>query len=153
MTVKDLSPNLLATLKKTRYDRIVEKHEGPATWSWELPDESRKEEMKKMYGDRDMGFDIDAHADFLEIGGVQVLLPVDNDHHENMTFLHHFFSEDRQKLVLYIKDTTYDDDVWGAGFVAICDKYPNEPFYLATFYHEWYIIDYDPMAEKFKVSA
>ena len=112
MTIKDLSSSLLATLKETRYDRIIEKHEGPATWSWELPDESRKERMKEMYGDRDLDFDLDAHADFLEIGGVQVLLPVGNDHHENMTFLHHFFSEDRQKIVLYIKDTTYDDDVW-----------------------------------------
>ena len=153
MTVKDLSPNLLETLKKTRYDRIVEKHEGPETWDWQLPDEARKERMKEMYGDSDMDFNLDAHVDFLEIGGVQVLLPVNNDHHENMTFLHHFFSEDRQKLVLYIKDTTYDDDAFSAGFVAICDKYPNESFYLATFYHEWYIIDYDPMAEKFKVSA
>ena len=153
MTVKDLSPSLLATLKKTRFDRIVEKHEGPETWDWELPDEARKEEMKKMYGNSDMDFNFDAHADFMTIGGVQVLLPITYERHKNITILHYFFSEDRHKIVLYIKDTTYDDCVWGAGFLAICDKYPDEPFYIATLYHEWFIIDYDPMAEKFKVSA
>jgi hypothetical protein len=151
MTIKDLSPTILAALKNKRYDRIVEKHEGPETWDWQLPrSEERFEELKNMFKNSGFDFSKDNHAEFMEIAGVNVLLPTGSDHHENMTILHHFFSEDRQKIVLYIKDTTYDDGIWGAGFVAICDKYPNELFYIATLYHEWYIIDYDPLADRFK---
>ncbi len=147
MKIKELSPTVLATLKNKRYDRIVEKHEGPETWSWNLPrSEERMEELRKMYKDSGFDFSKDNHAEFIQIAGVDVLLPISSDHHANLTILHHFFSEDRHKLVLYIKDTTHDDDAFGAGFVGICDKYLNEPFYIATLYHEWFIIDYDPIA-------
>ena len=148
MKIKDVSPTILAALKDKRYDRIVEKHEGPETWDWQLPpSEARVQEMKSMYQGSGYDFSEDSHAEFLQIAGVDVLLPIGSDHHENVTILHHFFSEDRQKIVLYIKDTTYDDDMFSAGFVAICDKYPTEPFYIATFYHEWFIIDYDSEGE------
>ncbi len=151
MTIKDLSPTILAALKVKRYDRIVEKHEGPETWDWQLPrSEERTQRLKDLYQNSDLDFSIDTHAEFIQIADVYLLLPVGSDHHENLTILNHFFSEDRQKIVLYIKDTTYDDDAFGAGFVAICDKYPNEDFYIATLYHEWFIIDYDPLAERFK---
>lgn len=144
MKIKEIAPTTLAALKDKRYDRIVEKHEGPQTWDWQLPpNEARVEEMKKMYQNSGYDFSEDSHAEFMQIAGVDVLLPVDSDHHENITILHHFFSEDRQKIVLYIKDTTYDEGMFGAGFVAICDKYPAEAFYIATLYHEWFIIDYD----------
>jgi hypothetical protein len=144
MKIKELSPTILATLKDKRYDRIVEKHEGPETWDWQLPpSEERIQELKKRYKEIGYDFSEDNHAEFLLIAGVNVLLPIGSEHHENMTILHHFFSEDRQKIVLYIKDTTYDDGMFGAGFVAICDKYPAESFYIATLYHEWFIIDYD----------
>ena len=56
MKVKELSPAIIATLKNKRYDRIVEKHEGPETWDWQLPpSEERVQEMKKRYGN--MGYD------------------------------------------------------------------------------------------------
>jgi hypothetical protein len=148
MKIKDISPTILAALKDKRYDRIVEKHEGPARWDWELPpSEERIEELKKTYQHIGYDFSEDSHAEFMQIAGVYVLLPIGSDHHENVTILHHFFSEDRQKIVLYIKDTTYDEGMFGAGFVAICDKYPAESFYIATFYHEWFIIDYDSESE------
>ncbi len=147
MKIKDLSPRILTALKNKRYDHIVEKHEGPETWDWQLPpSEERIQSMKKMYAGSGYDFSPDNHAEFMEIAGVDVLLPIGSEHHPNLTILHYFFSEDRQKIVLYIKDTTYEDDAFGAGFVAICDKYPNESFYIATFYHEWFIIDYDPIA-------
>ena len=47
---------------------------------------------------------------------------------------------------MYLKDITYDDGLLGAGYVTICDRQP-EGFYLTTFYHEWFIIDYDPEAK------
>ena len=151
MKVKGLSPTIIASLKNKRYDRIVEKHEGPETWDWQLPSsEERIQELKRMYENSGYDFSTDNHAEFIQVGEVDILLPIGSDHHVNLTVLHYFFSEDHQKIVLYIKDTTYDDDAFGAGFVAICDKYPNESFYIATFYHEWYIIDYDPLADRFK---
>jgi hypothetical protein len=147
MKIKELSPTILAALKDKRYDRIVEKHEGPETWDWQLPpSEERIQELKKRYQESGYDFSEDRHAEFMQIAGVDVLLPIGIDHHENITILHHFFSEDRQKIVLYIKDTTYDDGMFGAGFVAICDRYADESFYIATLYHEWYIIDYDPQS-------
>ncbi len=152
MSIKDLSPAIVAALKAKRYDRIVEKHEGPASWDWQLPDDEEPIEVMKNSLQHLPGFDDSEthYAEFMPIGGVDVLLPVGSNHHQNMTILHYFFSENRQKIVLYIKDTTYDDGIFGAGFVAICDKYLNESFYIATFYHEWFIIDYDPLADVFK---
>ena len=37
----DLPPELIEKLKTYRYDRIIEKHEGPERWEWKLrrPDE------------------------------------------------------------------------------------------------------------------
>ena len=151
MKVKELSPTTLATLKNKRYDRIVEKHEGPETWDWQLPrSKERIQKLKEVYQDSHHDFSMDNHAEFIQLAGVDILLPIGSNHHANLTFLHYFFSEDRQKIVLYIKDTTYEDDAFGAGFVAICEKYLNEPFYIATLYHEWYIIDYDSLADRFK---
>jgi hypothetical protein len=148
MKIKELSPAILAELKDKRYDRIVEKHEGPQTWDWQLPpSKERVQKMKEMYQHSGYDFSEDNHAEFMQIAGVEVLLPIGSDHHENVTILHHFFSEDRQKIVLYIKDTTYDEGMFDAGFIAICDKYSTESFYIATMYHEWFIIDYDSEAE------
>jgi hypothetical protein len=148
MKIKELSPTILAELKDKRYDRIVEKHEGPQTWDWQLPpSKERVQKMKEMYKHSGYDFSEDDHAEFMQIAGVEVLLPIGADHHENVTILHHFFSEDRQKIVLYIKDTTYDEGMFGAGFIAICDKYPTASFYIATMYHEWFIIDYDSESE------
>ncbi|MBK9013888.1 MAG: hypothetical protein IPM82_07275 [Saprospiraceae bacterium] len=148
MKVKDLHPEVLANIKNTRYDRIIEKHEGPFTWDWQLNRNdpktlARMEEYKR----NGIEYEPEADAEFLQIGDADVLLPVSSNHHPNMTILHHFFSEDRSKIVAYIKDTTYDDSMWGAGFVAICDRYEGHDFYLAKFYHEWFIIDYNSVGQ------
>jgi hypothetical protein len=49
-------------------------------------------------------------------------------------------------MVIYLKNTTYDDSPFGAGYVAICERFAEESFYIATLYHEWFIIDYDANA-------
>ena len=74
MKIKDLSPTILAALKNKRYDRIVEKHEGPETWDWQLPrSEERFEELKNMFKNSGFDFSKDNHAEFMEIGGVEIL--------------------------------------------------------------------------------
>lgn len=139
MHVEDLSPETLDRIKHSRWDRIVEKHEGHETWEWKF----------KTYQPDDMVFQWDpdfdpiaAQPQFLLVGDYWVLLPVSRNHHQNITILHHFLSEDHTKLVIYLKDTTHDDTMFGAGYVAIGDYQP-EGFYLTTLYHEWFIIDYD----------
>ncbi|WP_338870298.1 hypothetical protein WBJ53_22385 [Spirosoma sp. SC4-14] len=143
MRVEDLSPQTLDRIKLSRWDRIIEKHEGPETWAWKF----------KTYQPDDMIFRWDPNFDpvaarpqFMQIGDQWVLLPVSRSHHPNITILHHFRSEDHTKLVIYLKDTTYDDSLFGAGFIAIGDLQP-EGFYLTTLYHEWFIIDYDAEAK------
>lgn len=143
MQVETLPPETLERIKKSRWDRIIEKHEGPATWKWQFNDYAPDDMIFRMMPDFDP---IASRPEFMQIGSHWVLLPVGRSQHANITILHHFLSEDRAKLVIYLKDTTYDDSLFGAGYVAICDRQP-EAFYLTTLYHEWFIIDYDPEAK------
>ena len=36
MKFADLKPEIVEKLKTRRYDRIVEKHEGPRDWKWQI---------------------------------------------------------------------------------------------------------------------
>jgi hypothetical protein len=135
MRIDDLSPDTLERLKKVRWDRFIEKHEGPFDWASELRRYDPDDFIYKVYPDYDAEAE---YPEFIQIGEHWVLLPIGKKHHPNLTILHYFLSQDASKLVLYLKDTTYYED----GFVAICDRF-DATFYVATFYHEWYIIDYD----------
>lgn len=138
MLIQELSGEVLLRLKAIRWDRFIEKHEGPFSWADELRRIDPDDIIFKMNPDYDPEFD---YPEFLQVGKHWVLLPVGKGHHPNIQFLHHFLSEDQKKLVIYLKDTTYYDDNFGSGFVAICDWF-DESFFVATFYHEWYIVDY-----------
>ena len=139
MNIDDLNEDTLSRLKTSRYDRIIEKHEGPFSWERLLRQPAPDDIVFRMMPDYDP---IAETPEFIPIGGFDTLLPIGRHHHPNLTILHYFRSEDGQKLVAYLKDTTYADDLFGAGYVAVCDRQP-EGFYLATLYHEWFIIDYD----------
>jgi hypothetical protein len=103
-----------------RWDRIIEKHEGPENWGSVL----------KYY-----------EPEFLEIEGRWVLLPVERAHHGNITVLRTIWSADSNSLTLFLKNITYEDDPFFSGFMAVCDKVKDENFFLAILYHEWFIID------------
>ncbi len=66
MKVADLSSETLARIKARRYDRIVEKHEGPFDWEGVF----RYEDLE-----------------FLQIEGFDVLLPIGRGHHSHITIL------------------------------------------------------------------
>ncbi len=125
MTVGELSAATMEQLVKRRYDRIVGKHEGPETWEFLLHD---------------------GEAEFLDVDGRSVLLPLAREQRPNVTILRSFLSSDEQSLVVFLKDTTFvedpADEKWSAGFVGICDRYPGECFYVAVVYHEWFIVPY-----------
>jgi hypothetical protein len=124
MNRSSLSTTVLDQLKSWRRDRIIEKHEGPESWESTLE-----------YTD----------PEFIEIAGHQVLLPVDREHHPNMTILRCIASEDRRTLTIFLKDTTYvpnpRDEYFSAGYVAVRERFPGQDFYAAILYHEWFTVD------------
>ncbi len=121
--IQNLSKNAIEKIKSYRYDRIIEKHEGPERWDSTL----------EFY-----------NTEFIDIDGKSVLLPVDKEHHKNITILRTIIDREEKTLTVFLKDTTHverpEDEFYSAGFVAICDKVPYEEFFLATLYHEWFII-------------
>jgi hypothetical protein len=60
-------------------------------------------------------------------------------------FVEKLESCDGQSLMLFLRDTTYCADPereWAeAGFVAVCDKLEGEDFFIATLYHQCYLVD------------
>ncbi|MBW4551510.1 MAG: hypothetical protein KME35_10420 [Aphanocapsa sp. GSE-SYN-MK-11-07L] len=107
-------------MKTIRWDRIIEKHEGPEDWGSVF----RYHEPEFMM--------IDDHS---------VLLPIEQSRHPNITILRTIWSADGQSLTLFFKDTTYEDDPFMSGYLAVCDKVPGEEFFLTVVYHEWFIIE------------
>jgi hypothetical protein len=101
MKLSDLSPEVLEKVKSVRWDRIIEKHEGPEDW----------EALLRYY-----------EPEFLEIEGRWVLLPVDRSHHPSITILRTIWSADGNSLTVFLKDTTYDDDSFFSSFMAVCDR-------------------------------
>ncbi|HAG81159.1 MAG TPA: hypothetical protein DCL61_08270 [Cyanobacteria bacterium UBA12227] len=120
MKLANLSTNTLEKIKSVRWDRIIEKHEGPEKW----------ESVLRYY-----------EPEFMEIEGRWVLLPVEREHHPNITILRSIWSADGNSLTLFLKDTTYEDDPFFSGFIAVCDKIRDENFFLAILYHEWFVIE------------
>lgn len=126
MKLAELSPQALAKIKSVRWDRIIGKHEGPEDW------------------DGVMRY---SEPEFILIEGHPVLLPVDKSHHVNMKILRSIFSVDGNSLTLFLQDTTFDDDPFFCGFMAVCDRVVGENFFLAILYHEWFVIEPSPIFE------
>ena len=120
MKFAELSPEMLEKLKNLRFDRIYEKHEGPWDWDYLLEDD---------------------YLEFIQMSGYDLLLPIDKKHHANITSLRVIPSADGKMLTIFFQDTTFSHDSFDSGFLAICEKMPNEDFFVATVYHEWFIID------------
>ena len=102
---------------RVRFDRIIEKHEGPFDWSWFLDD-----------------------AEFLDVEGAPVLLPIQREHHTNIRLLRSVKSADQETLIVYLKDTTFEEDSLFAGRLAVCERFPGAEFYVAMAYHEWFAV-------------
>jgi hypothetical protein len=120
MKLSNLSPEVIEKIKSYRWDGILGKHEGPETWDSVLE-----------YG----------NPELMEIDGHHVLLPIRKKEHPNITILRCIPSADDNTLTLFLKDTTYVDDMFESGFMAVCDRFPGEDFFLAIVYHEWFIFE------------
>ena len=119
MKLEQLSAKILEKIRTYRWDRIIEKHEGPETWDYLLDSKS---------------------VEFFQVDGYEVLLPIDKEHYPNVSILRCIVSEDQHSLTIFLKDTTYDTGIF-AGFLAICDKVPGEEWFIAIVYHEWFITE------------
>lgn len=130
MKIADLSPEVIEKIKTIRYDQILEKHEGP--WKWESEFEF-------------------SDPEFIEVEGRSVLLPVERKQHANISILRVSVSPDDKLMTIFLKDTTYSSDPkWEwieAGYLAICEKMPGQDFYVATLYHERFIVENPVLAE------
>lgn len=120
MKISEISTETLEKIKSVRWDRIIEKHEGPESWESVL----RYEE-----------------PEFLSVEECSILLPVDKSHHPNITIIRCIWSADKNSVTVFLSDTTYEDDPFFSGFMAVCDRLKNEEFFLAILYHEWFIIE------------
>ena len=125
MKLANLDNKIIEALKPKLFDLFIEKHD--IVWSW---------------GDF---FD---SVDFIELNGYQVLLPIEEDRRPNVSVLRCIESKDEKTLTLFLRDTTYIEQpyrewAW-TGFVAVCDKFEDQDFYVATVYHEWFILDEVP---------
>ena len=66
--------------------------------------------------------------EFIEIEGRWVLLPVEASRHQNITILWTIWSADGNSLTLFLKDTTFDDDMFVSGYMAVCDRPKEKSF-------------------------
>jgi hypothetical protein len=138
----DLPQATLEAIAARDYDRFVEKHEGPWSWASYLPadaDETSADEPLAIFPFQP--------AEFLRVGGHDVLLPVGQDQHPYISILHTIISEDGRYLTLFLRDRTlavryphYGEDPFDQ-FVAICLQLPGEDFFLALLYHQWLQVD------------
>ena len=112
MKFSDVSKKILEIIKSYRYDHIVEKHEGP--WEWRFLIE-------------------DNRLEFLKINEYNVLLPIEKEYHKNVVILRFIVSEDKEFLTIFLKDTTFWEGI-DSGFMAVCQKVPNEKWYIAIVY-------------------
>jgi hypothetical protein len=67
------------------------------------------------------------------------LLPVDRENHGHIHVDRCIVSTDGKTLTVFLQDTTYGTDVFDAGYVAVCEKVPEQDRYIAIVYHECWI--------------
>ena len=87
---------------------------------------------------------IGSEPEFLDVGGSSVLLPIDAERHPNVTTLRVIPSADGRVLTIFLRDTTYGQDWFDSGFIAVCEDLFDAGFYVATVYHEWFVVEQPP---------
>ena len=119
MKVADIPPDIRQRISQRRFDRLIEKHEGPWSWEYDLKNDQ---------------------VELLRVNNFEVLLPVEKEHHKNIAILRCIVGDGGQVLTIFLKDTTHDSRIF-AGRVAVCEREAGEQWYVATLYHEWFILD------------
>lgn len=120
-SVAKLPENVIDHIRQLRFDRILEKHEGPSNWNMHIHT-----------------------AEIMLIDNYQVLLPIDWSYHKNIEVLRCIVSQNGDTLTVFFKDhtfTTPDIEYFDAGRIAICDRIPETEVFIAVVYHEWFAVE------------
>ncbi len=128
MKIQELTPELRSRVAKFRWDRFIEKHEGPEDWTYDLKDD---------------------FVEFMSIDGFDVLLPIDKLNHANVIIDRCLPSRDGETLTIFLHDRSYYEDNGMdmlAGRLAVCEKIPEQNWYIAIVYHECWINRLDSKA-------
>ena len=144
MKVADLSEATRQKIAKVRYDQIVEKHEGPFDWDCILDNDSEPFFFANR-PDLPLPHQQEDTPEFLIIDNCPVLLPIPLKHHPNIEIIRTIWSADRNSVTIFLTDTTYGSEWYEIGYLAVCDKVVGEKFWLAIIYHEWFVIEPDPI--------
>ena len=133
MKLAKLSDELIGRLKACRYDEFIDKHEYYDNWDLLV-------DLEKSNGIHpEFSLTTEDLAEFMEIDGHQVLLPIPRKQHPNITINRCICSDDRKVLTIFLKNSTWvPDDELEAGFLAICELFPEQQWYITTLYHERY---------------
>ena len=123
-----LPQEIIDALREWRWDRIIEKHEGPWDWQWQID-----------HGD----------CEFIEHEGISLLLPLDAERRAHVEILRFLPSAGGSSITLFLKDLTgfgkwfsAENEMFYAGYLAVCDRFPGQDFYVAVVYHEWFMIEH-----------
>ena len=117
----DLPTDTISKIAKCGYDHFYEgKHE---TEHWEYSVLKR------------------ANVEFMNVANFNVLLPINKEYHKNIIIVRAIIARDKSSIVVLLRDTTFNDseDEYfgkGQGIIAVCDRFPDEDFYITTLYHE-----------------
>lgn len=145
MKIVDLSALTRQKIAKVKWDRIIEKHEGPFDWEYTLDDDPEPLIFENRPDLRVTPRQAEDNPEFLIIDSRPVLLPIPLKHHLNIEIVRTIWSTDGNSVTIFLTDTTYGNDWSDIGYLAVCDKVAGEEFWLAILYHEWFVIERDPI--------
>lgn len=69
------------------------------------------------------------------------MLPIGADHHANITLLRVIPLADGNVLTTFLRDSTWYEGIH-AGFLAVCERVPDENWFVATVFREWLDLPY-----------
>jgi hypothetical protein len=147
MKLADLSEATRQKIAKVRWDRIIEKHEGPEDWSCLVDDDSEPLIFANRPDYDPFTSQIEDVPEFLIIDNRAVLLPIPRKYHPNVEIVRTNWSVDGNSVTIFLTDTTFGSDWFEIGYLAVCDKVAGEDFWLTIVYHEWFVITPDPIFE------
>ena len=147
MKLADLSETTRQKVAKVRWDRIVEKHEGPFDWQCILDDDSEPDFFVAGTDLSRFARKIEDVPEFLIVDDRPILLPIPRKYHQNIEISRTIWSADGNSVTIFLTDTTFSTDWFEIGYLAVCDKVAGENFWLTILYHERFVIEPDSIFE------
>jgi len=129
--LKELDQKLIESIKISRFDQYIGKHEGPLNWEFLV------QYRPPAYIYKEVSVTEDDWAEFMEISGFQVLLPIARKQHKNVTIERCFPSADEKILTIFLIDSTWESEDL-LYYLAVAERLPEQEWFITTLYHERY---------------